>query len=316
MSDPQLINDSIDIKTIFKPQKNKVRDKLIAILITIMYFVLTPNILYIIWPRKIQNEGVFNCLVVFFAHEIFYFLFNGFFYLVYINKWDFFEKYKVHTLKWLWVSDNQEWKKLVKDTIMLVSFNHFLVVPIILIPNYLKNQSIYRMDYESFPTYTEFIFQNIFFIFVEDFCFYWSHRFLHIKAIYPYFHKVHHRYTNTISVATEYVHPVEYILGNLFPAIAGGLILRKNCHFATFISFVTMRLWKAAENHCGYEFPFSPLMAVPYSGSSSFHNYHHLFFKGNYGSFFCIWDTLLGTVNHKYLKYKSLKIENEFKKND
>ncbi len=45
---------------------------------------------------------------------------------------------------------------------------------------------------------------------------------------------------------------------------------------------------------------------MPLSGSSSYHNYHHSHNDGNYGSFFMIWDTLMGT-NKYYFQYLSRK---------
>lgn len=311
----QKINDSIEVKSIFiKKNHSKLANRLVAILISIVYFIVVPMIFPLIWPKNMENPGIFQCKISFYGHEIFYFLFNGFFFVLYFLKWDCFEKYKVQNLKWPWNSDILEWRKLLTDTINLVCFNHFLIVPFLLLPTYISDKSKFRMDNESLPSHTEFFIQTILCLIIEDFFFYMIHRILHINAIYPYIHKVHHRYQNTISVASEYAHPIEYVLGNLLPLSAPGLILRKTAHFSTFYSFVIIRLWKTAENHSGYEFPFSPFVAVPFAGSSSFHNYHHLFFKGNYGSFFRVWDILLGTVNKNYYKYLSLQDEKFEKK--
>ena len=35
---------------------------------------------------------------------------------------------------------------------------------------------------------------------------------------------------------------------------------------------------------------------------ASYHNYHHSHNKGNYATFFCIWDTIFGT-NQSYYEY-------------
>jgi len=260
-----------------------------------------------IWPKKIEHEGHFYCFSTMITHEVLYFLFNGLFFVLYYMGWESVEKYKVQTMKWPWAQDKVEFKQLVSDSIKLIFCNHFLIIPILLIPNYLREKSIFRMDYESLPTHFEFFYQTILFLLIEDFLFYWSHRILHINAIYPYIHKVHHRYQNSISVAAEYAHPIEYVFGNIIPTNMGGLLMRSRTHYATFIFWISLRMYKSAENHSGYEFTFSPFVAVPMDGGSGYHNYHHLFFKGNYGSFLRIWDTICGTVNKKYLKLEKIE---------
>jgi sterol desaturase/sphingolipid hydroxylase (fatty acid hydroxylase superfamily) len=56
---------------------------------------------------------------------------------------------------------------------------------------------------------------------VEDFFFYWGHRILHLKSLYPYIHKLHHEYNYPISISAENAHWVEFIIANLIPTSAG-----------------------------------------------------------------------------------------------
>jgi sterol desaturase/sphingolipid hydroxylase (fatty acid hydroxylase superfamily) len=60
---------------------------------------------------------------------------------------------------------------------------------------------------------------------VEDFTFYWSHRLLHTPFLYKNFHKIHHEYNTSVSIASVYAHPIEYTLGNIMPCSYGFLIL-------------------------------------------------------------------------------------------
>ena len=53
----------------------------------------------------------------------------------------------------------------------------------------------------------------------NDVFFYWTHRLFHSSAVYPVFHKKHHTYTGSISIAAEYAHPVESIVSNIFPTV-------------------------------------------------------------------------------------------------
>lgn len=81
---------------------------------------------------------------------------------------------------------------------------------------------------------------------IEDFCFYWGHRFLHHRWVYPHIHKVHHTFTHTVSIANEYTHPVEFLISN---------IVTKNFLFAfidLFIMYSSLR-WQvlnSLENRC------------------------------------------------------------------
>jgi len=144
---------------------------------------------------------------------------------------------------------------------------------------------------------------------IEDFAFYWSHRFLHLDFIYPYIHKIHHEYIHTVSVASEFCHPIEFLFGNVLTTNIGPLILGKNVHYATFLMWIILRLGETSDGHSGYEFSWSPYRLLPFSGSAEYHNFHHLNSKGNYSSFFTYWDKLNGTVNQSYLKFNEKKKE-------
>jgi len=141
---------------------------------------------------------------------------------------------------------------------------------------------------------------------VEDFTFYWSHRFFHTPFLYKNFHKIHHEFTNTISIGALYAHPLEYILGNTLPTVYGSLILGSHIHYSTFMLWITIRVFETIDGHCGYEFSWSPYRLLPFSGSSEYHNYHHSHNVGVFASFFTIWDTVFGT-NKDYFKHKASK---------
>ena len=118
------------------------------------------------------------------------------------------------------------------------------------------------------------------------------------------FHKLHHEHQNTMAISAEYTHPVEFLLGGLLPSGAGPLILGRKVHIGTYALWLILRIGKTTESHCGYDFPITPFGYLPFTGSSKFHNYHHLYFKGNYGSFFIFWDFVCGTINKKYTYVK------------
>jgi len=119
---------------------------------------------------------------------------------------------------------------------------------------------------------------------------------LHTPTLYRLVHKKHHEFNMSISVASEYAHPVEFLIGNLFPLGAGPFVLgQANVHFVTWFLWLSFRSIHTAEGHSGYEIPFSPFRFLPFGVSAKFHDDHHLKNLGNFGSMLVVWDSLCGT---------------------
>lgn len=115
---------------------------------------------------------------------------------------------------------------------------------------------------------------------------------------------------NIVSIAAEYAHPIESVLGNTLPVFVGMLILGNKMHLATVALWLGMRVLETVDGHCGYEFSWSPYRLLPLSGSSDYHNFHHSMNSGNFCSFFQFWDTLCGT-NVEYFKWKNSQKKEE-----
>jgi methylsterol monooxygenase/4-alpha-methyl-delta7-sterol-4alpha-methyl oxidase len=129
----------------------------------------------------------------------------------------------------------------------------------------------------------------------EDFTFYWTHRSLHWRVIYPYIHKWHHSYKTTVCIAVEHSHPIEYLYSSLLSVSVGPMLLGERCHAVTVLAWYVWHTCESIDGHCGYAFPWSPFRLVPFSAGEAFHDYHHSENVGNYGSYFRIWDTLFDT---------------------
>jgi len=280
-----------------------------AILICFSWFFIIPQTAKYWWPKEIEKEGKFYSIACYATHEFWFIVCNFTMWIIYKLENPFFERYKIHDKEWPWKRNLNEWRKTIKETILLIFVNQVIFLPLVLLPNYLKNESISRVDYETLPGPYEVIIQTLFFMIVEDTSFYWIHRFFHMDFIYPYIHKIHHKYVNTVSISSEYAHPIEYIFGNLFPTSLGALILGKRVHLFTYLMWIVLRIAETTDGHCGYEFSWSPFRLMPMSGGSDYHNYHHLAFKGNYGSFFTYWDRICNTVHHRYLQFIEKKRE-------
>jgi sterol desaturase/sphingolipid hydroxylase (fatty acid hydroxylase superfamily) len=50
--------------------------------------------------------------------------------------------------------------------------------------------------------------------------------------------------------------------------------------------------------------PWSPFRIIPFPGSAEKHDFHHSQNMGNFASFFCWWDMLMGT-DIAYIKFKA-----------
>lgn len=227
---------------------------------------------------------------------------NIVYYIYYRNEFPCIERYKTNFEDpWPWHQDPEGWRKQVKKSILVFAINSNLIPLLIYIP--LSHTSIFTehtLATADLPCPVTLALSVFFCMLCEDFTFYWTHRLLHQPLIYPYIHKMHHTYTQTVSIAAEYSHPLEFALGNLLPTAVGPLILGPNMHIVTVFAWYMVRVGETLDGHCGYDFSFSPYRLIPLSGSAEYHDYHHSKNVGNYSSFFSVWDTVFGT-NKSYL---------------
>jgi len=275
----------------------------------ICFYYIIPKLIKTAWPFLLENlsqEEMYFYLGILF-HTGSHVITNGIMGIIYKIKLPFFEKYRVSDKPWPWESQPELWKKILRKTLKVLAIEHFVIVPIILLVQ-CKLGIKMRFDLESFPSLKEIIGQIIFFAIVEDFFFYWTHRILHHPKLYPYIHKIHHEYNITISLAAEYAHPLEFIFGNLFPVNVGPRMLGNKVHVATYLIWIIVAQMETADQHSGYEFPWSPYRFMPLSVSTHYHNFHHSHNAGNFCSVTTVWDTLCGT-NKSYFTYLAKKRE-------
>ncbi|OQR83753.1 hypothetical protein ACHHYP_14339 [Achlya hypogyna] len=126
----------------------------------------------------------------------------------------------------------------------------------------------------------------------EDFLFYWSHRFLHHKKIYKYVHKVHHEYQAPFGLTAVYTHPFEELL-TTGAMMAGPLLVCR--HMLPIWLWMTYRIIETIDSHSGFDFPWSPMHAIPFGSGVARHDFHHEKFDSVFGSQFAFWDWLCGT---------------------
>ncbi len=132
-------------------------------------------------------------------------------------------------------------------------------------------------------------------IVLQDTYFYWMHRALHSPALFR-FHKVHHESRDPSPFTAYSFHWTE----SLFEiAWFVPLTFIVPLHQGALFIFGTIALLLNINGHLGIEiYPESwkthPVMQ--WMNSSTAHNNHHKYFKGNYGFFFNFWDRVMKTA--------------------
>ncbi len=139
--------------------------------------------------------------------------------------------------------------------------------------------------------------QLLFFVYLDDFLFYWAHRALHTQWLYKRIHGWHHTILTPWAITGNYMHPVEFVLIGAV-ALVGPVLL--GVHVVTLWLWLVFRQWEAAEGHCGYDFPWSPTHLLPFSDGAVHHDVHHSRVRGNYAGFLAYVDGLFGTYSRDY----------------
>jgi sterol desaturase/sphingolipid hydroxylase (fatty acid hydroxylase superfamily) len=182
------------------------------------------------------------------------------------------------------------------------SFINLLIFSLMGIGDYWLKMNGYTKMYDHISDYgiAYFIFSIIAMILLHDTYFYWTHRFMHLKKIYPYVHQVHHHSTNPTPWAAYSFHPIEAVIDN---AIITLLILVLPINIIALFIFVSYSIVLNVGGHLGYEvFPegFTKHKLKRWSNTPTHHNMHHSYFNCNYGLYFNFWDKLMNTNHEKY----------------
>lgn len=143
---------------------------------------------------------------------------------------------------------------------------------------------------------------------MHDTYFYFAHRLMHHKALFKWFHLVHHKSTNPSPWAAYAFHPLEAVVEVGIVII---FLFTIPIHKSHLLIFFLMMIIYNVYGHLGYElYPkgFSKTALGRWINTSVNHNQHHQYFTGNYGLYFLFWDRIFGTVREDYdAKYEEVK---------
>jgi lathosterol oxidase len=132
---------------------------------------------------------------------------------------------------------------------------------------------------------------------VFDTWFYWLHRLIHTRALYPWVHRWHHLTVTPVAWSNNsdrladnlFLQSYWLVAHFLVPAAPAVLLAHKLYDQVTGVI-----------GHSGYEhggrwcWPPSPLVGVTH------HDQHHRFFRCNYATHFTLWDRVMGTLHPEH----------------
>ena len=136
---------------------------------------------------------------------------------------------------------------------------------------------------------------------VHDAYFYWTHRWMHGRALFRIVHWEHHK-SVAPTVFTAYSFSIsEAIVQGLFGVFYVALF---PATFATLIFFQFVEIVHTLAIHSGLDLFPSVLVSHPRWGwlaGPTYHDLHHRTAKGNYGLYTRVWDRLMKTEHPDFL---------------
>lgn len=172
----------------------------------------------------------------------------------------------------------------LRETLALSLFNGLVLLPLVLLGFYALLRLRGWAPTGALPTLGGLVLQILGLTVFTDLFFYLGHRFLHRPWWMAHVHHVHHRWAAPTGLASQFQHPLEYVLTGVAPLALAGLILAPDP--ATIAVFTVLGSVNVVATHSGYDLPFAPW--------AGHHDLHHARTVGNFGVT-DLFDRLFGT---------------------
>ena len=133
------------------------------------------------------------------------------------------------------------------------------------------------------------------YLFVQDTCFYWSHRWMHRPKWFRLAHAVHHNSRPPTAWTAMSFHPIEALTGAF---VIPALVFVVPIHIAVLGMVLSVATLMGVTNHMGWEMFPRWLVHSPLGNwliTASHHERHHEEYRCNFGLYFRLWDRLCGT---------------------
>ena len=192
----------------------------------------------------------------------------------------------------------------VRDYFREIAYSSFtilifgVIVVVLNLPSIAPYTTRYKDIGEHSQLYYYFAFPVMFIM--HDTYFYFTHRIMHHKLLFRWFHLVHHQSTNPSPWAAYAFHPLEAIVEQ---GIVVVFYFTLPIHITHLAIFFLMSIIYNVYGHLGYElYPhgFNKTLIGKWINTAISHNQHHQYFKGNYGLYLLFWDRILGTIREDY----------------
>lgn len=222
------------------------------------------------------------------------------FYIVWRNRF-FYQKIQTRFPK------NQDYLREIFYSFLTICIFSFVSVVLFVHPQVAPHTTRYPQISDYGWTYYFMVYPLMFIM--HDTYFYFSHRLMHHKVLFKWFHLVHHKSTNPSPWAAYAFHPLEAVVEVGIVII---FLFTIPIHKSHLLIFFLMMIIYNVYGHLGYElYPkgFSKSTVGRWINTSVNHNQHHQYFTGNYGLYFLFWDRIFGTVREDYdAKYEEVKM--------
>ena len=134
----------------------------------------------------------------------------------------------------------------------------------------------------------------------HDAYFYWTHRAMHHRRLFPLFHRTHHlSRTPTPWAAYSFSAPEAVVQAAFFPIFLAFVPM----HGLALFAFMAIQIVRNVMGHAGMEVhpaAFGPGQWLGWNNTTTHHDLHHEAGRYNYGLYFRWWDKLMGTEHPDY----------------